>query len=50
MKVTAVIPTAPEVLREAVIVMAGALLAVVIVRQMPLAWRQWFDISQIGKE
>lgn len=48
MKVPAFIPTAPEVLREAVIVMAGALLAVVIVRQLPKAWQSWFDISSLG--
>lgn len=49
MKVQAIIPTAPEVLREAVIVMAGALLAVIVVRMLPGSLRQWFDISQIGK-
>lgn len=48
MKTPSFIPTAPEVLREAVIVMAGALLAVLIVRQMPATWQSWFNISTLG--
>lgn len=35
MKVGAIIPTAPEVLREAVILLAGALIATMIVRGLP---------------
>lgn len=45
MKLPEFIPSAPEILREAIIVMAGALLAVVIVRQMPPAYQSWFNIS-----
>lgn len=39
-------PTAPEVLREAVIVMAGALLATIIVRNvLPPEARQYFNLT-----
>lgn len=40
-----VIPTAPEVLREAIIVLAGAVLAVVVVKALPAQWQQWFNLS-----
>lgn len=43
MKVTQIIPRAPDVLREAVIVMAGALLASIIVRGLPVSLRKWFS-------
>lgn len=40
------VPTAPEVLREAVIVMAGALLATLIVRNvLPDQYRQYFNFT-----
>lgn len=42
MQVKAIIPKAPEVLREAVIVLAGALIATVIVRGLPADIRRWF--------
>lgn len=45
MNVKSIIPTAPEVLREAIIVLAGALLAVVVVKALPAEWRQWFNLS-----
>lgn len=39
-------PTGPEVLREAVIVMAGALLATLLVRNvLPEEFRQYFNLS-----
>lgn len=40
-----VIPSGSEVVREAIIVMAGALLAVVVVRALPQQWQQWFNFS-----
>ena len=45
MSVRAIIPTGPEVLREALIVMAGALLAVAVVRVLPVEWQQWFSLN-----
>jgi len=45
MNVSKIVPTAPEVLREALIVLAGAALAVVVVRVLPVEWRQWFNLS-----
>lgn len=45
MQVSKIIPTAPEVLREAVITLAGALLAAAVIGALPgvRAWmkRQW---------
>lgn len=46
MKVKAIIPTAPEILREAVIVLAGAMLAVVVVKALPVEWRRWFNLQE----
>lgn len=43
MTLNQIIPKAPDVLREAVIVMAGAFLAAVIVRGMPPELRRWFS-------
>jgi len=43
MKLGAVVPKAPDVLREAVIVLAGAFIAAVIVRGMPADLRKWFS-------
>lgn len=39
----AIIPRAPEVLREAMIVMAGAFIAAAIVRGLPVELRRWFS-------
>lgn len=39
------IPTAPEILREAIIVAAGALLAAAVVRALPAEWRQLFSLT-----
>lgn len=39
------IPTAPEVLREAVIVLAGALLATALVKSLPAAYRGLFNFT-----
>jgi hypothetical protein len=39
------IPTAPEVLREAVIVLAGAALAALVVNAvLPAEWRRYFAL------
>ena len=45
MNVSKIIPTPPEVLREAIIVMAGALLAVLVVRALPKEWQQYFNLT-----
>lgn len=45
MKVRKIIPTGPEVLREAIIVAAGALLAAMVVRNLPQKWRDMFNLS-----
>lgn len=42
-------PTLPEIAREAVIVMAGALLAAVIVRQLPARAQTWFSLPSNNK-
>ena len=44
------IPTAPQVIREAIIVMAGALLAVIILKQLPLNIQSMFNINSIGEQ
>lgn len=46
MKLPAFVPAPTEVFREAIIVMAGALLAVVIVRAMPENWQAWFNFNR----
>jgi len=38
-----VIPSLPEVAREAIIVMAGAFVAALIVRGLPVEMRRWFS-------
>jgi len=38
-------PTAPEVLREAVIVIAGALLATLVVKSLPAEYRGMFNFT-----
>lgn len=39
------VPTAPEVLREAVIVMAGAALAALVINAvLPSEWRKYFSL------
>ena len=45
MKLAAFVPSAPEIGREAIIVLAGALLAVVIVKQLPADWQAWFTLG-----
>lgn len=45
MKLGAIVPSAPEVLREAIIVLAGALLAMAVVKALPSSWQQWFNLS-----
>ena len=40
------VPTLPEISREAIIVMAGALLATIIVRNvLPPEYRQYFNLT-----
>ena len=41
MKTPSYIPSVPEVAREAIIVLAGALLAAVVVGMLPDQWKQW---------
>lgn len=36
------IPSLPEIGREAVIVLAGALLATIVVRALPAQYKAWF--------
>jgi len=43
------IPGGPDIVREAIIVMAGALLAVLIVKQLPSTWQQMFNINSFGE-
>lgn len=43
MQVKAIIPKAPDVLREALIVLAGAFIAAAIVRGMPDSVSRWFS-------
>lgn len=38
-------PTAPEILREAVIVIAGALLATLVVKSLPQEYRGMFNFT-----
>lgn len=38
-----ILPTLPEVAREAIIVMAGAFVAAIIVRGLPSDLRRWFS-------
>lgn len=38
-----IIPAAPEVLREALVILAGAAIATVIVRGLPVEWRRLFS-------
>ncbi|AKU11539.1 hypothetical protein AzCIB_1638 [Azoarcus sp. CIB] len=42
MQLKSIIPSGPEILREAVIVLAGALLATVVIRMLPATAKQWF--------
>lgn len=46
MTVKNIIPTGPEVLREALIVLAGALIAVIVVKAMPANVQSWFTLSK----
>lgn len=39
------IPTMPEIVREAIIVAAGALLAAAVVRMLPAEYRQLFNLT-----
>lgn len=43
MNVSQIVPKAPDVLREAIIVMAGAFIAALIVRGLPVEMRRWFS-------
>jgi hypothetical protein len=40
-----IIPTAPEVVREAIIVLAGALLAYVVVKSLPKDLQAFFSLT-----
>lgn len=45
MQVTKIIPTMPEVLREAIIVAVGALIAAAVVRALPAEYRRMFSLT-----
>lgn len=45
MNIKAIIPTGPEVLREALIVAAGALIAALVIRSLPPETRRLFSIT-----
>jgi len=40
-----IIPSAPEVLREALIVLAGALIAYAVVKMLPANMQQFFKLN-----
>lgn len=40
-----IIPSTPEILREAIIVLAGAALAVFVVRSLPKSWQDFFTLK-----
>lgn len=44
MQVKAIIPTVPEIAREAIIVCAGALLAALVVKALPVDWQALFRL------
>lgn len=46
MKLASFVPTVPEIGREAIIVLAGALIAVIIVKQLPSEWQAWFTLGK----
>lgn len=43
MNVAPMVPKAPEIIREALIVLAGAMIAAAIVRGLPVEMRRWFS-------
>lgn len=43
MKIAPIVPRAPEVIREALIVLAGAMIAAALVRGLPIEYRRWFS-------
>ncbi len=45
MKIRQIIPTMPEVMREALIVAAGALIAALVIRSLPPETRRLFSIT-----
>jgi len=45
-----IIPTMPEVMREAIIVAAGALLAAMVVRSLPAKYRDLFSLTGSGQQ
>lgn len=44
MNIKTIIPKPPEILREAIIVVAGALLAAWVARQLPPQYQSWFKL------
>lgn len=42
MNIKSMVPSVPEIAREAVIVLAGALLATLVVRALPPKYKAWF--------
>ena len=50
MNVKAIIPTLPEIGREAIIVLAGALLATIVVRQLPDSVKAYFTLPTYNQK
>ena len=44
MNIKAIIPKPPEIIREAIIIVAGALLAAWVARQLPAQYQAWFKL------
>lgn len=44
MSIKAIIPSPPEIMREAVIVLAGALLATLVIKSLPVDWQNLFTL------
>lgn len=43
MNIKPILPKAPDVIREALIVLAGAMIAAALVRGLPIEYRRWFS-------
>lgn len=48
MNIKKLLPSTPEVTREVVVVLLGAFIAVLIVRQLPESFQQLFNLNKPG--
>lgn len=48
MNIKAALPNAPEVTREVIVVLLGAFIAVLIVRQLPAQFQSLFNLNTTG--